>query len=49
MSGSTTLDRLSFGIGPSYPDGSQVGLAVTIDATLTARRASEVPRAVNGG
>lgn len=39
MSGTLPLARLDFGIGPNYPDGSQVGLDVTVDTSLTATRA----------
>lgn len=40
MSGATTLDRLSFGIGPSYADASSVGLSVDVSVTLAARSTS---------
>ncbi|MEM9393232.1 MAG: cytochrome b/b6 domain-containing protein [Pseudomonadota bacterium] len=36
MSGAVSLARLDFGIGPNYPDGSQVGLEVTVNTELTA-------------
>lgn len=38
MTGSATLDRRDFGMGPNYPDESSVGFAVTVDIALTARR-----------
>lgn len=38
MTGRATVQRLDFGIGPSYPDEASVGFAVEIDVTLTARR-----------
>lgn len=39
MSGEVPLARLDFGIGPSYPDGSQVGLDITVATALTAVKA----------
>lgn len=39
MSGALPLARLDFGIGPNYPDGTQVGLDVTVETRLTATRA----------
>ncbi|WP_425090976.1 cytochrome b/b6 domain-containing protein [Tropicimonas sp. S265A] len=39
MSGELVLPRLAFDIGPNYPDGSQVGLEVTVSAQLTATKA----------
>ncbi len=38
MTGQTTLDRRDFGMGPSYPDETTVGFAVTVDVALTAKR-----------
>lgn len=38
MQGALSLGRLDFGIGPNYPDGSQVGLEVTVQTELTATR-----------
>lgn len=38
MSGSVTVQRLDFGIGPSYPDEASVGFAVEISVALTARQ-----------
>ena len=38
MTGQTVLDRGAFGIGKSYPDGKTVGLEVTVDVALSARR-----------
>lgn len=37
MSGTTTLDRLAFGIGQNYADASSVGLSVDVSVALTAR------------
>lgn len=36
--GTVTLDRRDFGIGPSFPDETSVGLAVTVAVALTAIR-----------
>jgi cytochrome b561/polyisoprenoid-binding protein YceI len=36
--GSVTLDRRDFGMGPSYPDETTVGFAVVVDMALTATR-----------
>lgn len=41
MSGTTTVQRLAFGIGPSYPDEASVGFDVVISVDLTALRATE--------
>lgn len=38
MSGTTTLQRLDFGIGPSYPDEGTVGFGVEVSVSLTATR-----------
>ena len=38
MTGSLTLDRRDFGIGPSYPDENTVGFAVQVNVALTASR-----------
>jgi cytochrome b561/polyisoprenoid-binding protein YceI len=38
MSGSTTLDRRSFGMGAAYPDEASIGFGVTITVDLTAQR-----------
>ncbi|MDT8856332.1 cytochrome b/b6 domain-containing protein [Paracoccaceae bacterium Fryx2] len=38
MQGSTTLDRRTFGMGPSYPDEASVGHFVTVTVDLTAIR-----------
>lgn len=38
MQGALSLGRLDFGIGPNYPDGSQVGLEVTVQTELTATK-----------
>lgn len=36
--GTVTLDRRDFGMGPSYPDETSVGFAVTVTVALTAQR-----------
>ena len=38
MTGSTTLDRRSFGMGAAYPDEASIGFGVTITVDLTAQR-----------
>lgn len=38
MQGGTTLERLAYGIGPKYPDGSTVGLTIDVSVALTATR-----------
>jgi len=38
MSGEVPLDRRAFGMGPSYPDETSVGFAVTVTVALTATR-----------
>ncbi|MEM1077191.1 MAG: cytochrome b/b6 domain-containing protein [Pseudomonadota bacterium] len=38
MTGSATVQRLDFGIGPSYPDEASVGFSVEITVALTARQ-----------
>lgn len=41
MTGATTVQRLAFGVGPSYPDEASVGFDVVISVELTASRATE--------
>ena len=38
VTGTTTLDRRDFGIGPAYPDEESVGFTTTITVDLTAMR-----------
>lgn len=38
MTGTTTIDRRSFGMGPNYPDEASVGFGVTVTVALTASR-----------
>ncbi|NJM82480.1 MAG: cytochrome [Tabrizicola sp.] len=38
MTGTTTLDRRDFGMGPSYPDEASIGFGVTVTVALTAVR-----------
>lgn len=38
MTGSVTLDRRDFGMGPSFPDETTVAFAVRVDIALTASR-----------
>jgi cytochrome b561 len=39
MTGSTTLDRRDYGMGPSYPDEVTVGFPVAVQVSLTAKKA----------
>ncbi len=38
MTGTTTIDRRTFGMGPNYKDGLAVGLTATVTTNLTATR-----------
>ena len=40
MEGTTTIDRLAFGIGTKYPDEATIGFTADVTVTLTAKRSN---------